>query len=170
MKNRIHQKRYSDTTKSDSLVCELIRVGVEIQRLNKFFEKKLKLSLVQYGVLKHLVEMPAISAQELANLVGVHPSTLTQSIKRLEKKGHLFIDVDPLDSRKRIISITRNGKDSLDQAMKFIESSFSKISELGTVLGKLRTALPEQYAQTANRKLGLEPFQVNTLQECIRTA
>jgi DNA-binding MarR family transcriptional regulator len=170
MKNRIHQ-HHSNSSKPDSIVCELIRVGVEIQRLNKFFEKELKLSLVQYGVLKHLVDMPAISAQELADLVGVHPSTLTQSIRRLKRKGYLFIDIDPLDSRKKIISITRNGKNSLDQAMKFIEDSFSKMSELQNTIDKLRGILPKRYIAQANgRKIPSPRFQTNKIQECIPTA
>lgn len=127
---------------SELLVQDLIRVGVAIQRMNKHFERELNLSLVQYCVLKCLLDMPGISAHVLADTVGVHPSTLTQSIRRLSKKGYLFIDVDPLDSRKKIISITRDGKRAIDSASELIARSFSKKANLRNLLDQLKAAFP----------------------------
>ncbi len=119
-------------------VLELSRVSLELHRLNKFFECEVKLSLVQFCVLRHLVDMPGTSAQTLAGAVGVHPSTLTQSIRRLALKEYLFVDEDPLDSRRKIISITRRGKNALDQAIEFMRVSFSKSNTLARILQQIK--------------------------------
>ena len=39
----------------------------------------------------------------------MHPSTLTQSLKRLLKKDAVFVGEDPKDSRKKIVSLSRKG-------------------------------------------------------------
>ncbi len=95
---------------------DVFQIGISIHNFNKASEKRLGLSLVQWCVLKCLVDMPACSAHALAAAVGVHPSTLTQTLKRLEKKRFVFATEDPNDSRRKLISITRAGKETLDQA------------------------------------------------------
>jgi DNA-binding MarR family transcriptional regulator len=74
--------------------------------------------MVQYHVLATLRDMPACSPQRLAKAAGMHPSTLTQSIKRLQKKGALFSGSDPGDSRKKILSMTKQGSRLLENFMK----------------------------------------------------
>lgn len=99
---------------SDSPLFSLFHTGVAIQQFNRRTEKRLGLSLVQWCLLKQLINMPAVSAHLLAKAVGVHPSTLTQTLKRLEKKEYVFIVEDPKDSRKKLVSITRSGKSVLE--------------------------------------------------------
>ena len=102
----------SDIDRALFLLCH---VGISIHHLNKKSEKNLGLSLVQWCLLKNLIDLPGASAHLLSKAVGVHPSTLTQTLKRLEKKNLVFITNDPRDSRKKLISITRSGKDLLQK-------------------------------------------------------
>jgi DNA-binding MarR family transcriptional regulator len=88
----------------------LVQVGLAIHNLNKAAEQRLGLSLVQCHVLSALLELPGCSQQELALASGVHPSTLTQTLKILERKGFIFVDEHPKDSRKKILLATRQGK------------------------------------------------------------
>lgn len=97
------------------------KLGMEIERLSARMEQKAGISLAQWSVLIRLKDLPACPAQELAHAVGVHPSTLTQSLKRLEKKGYLVADKDPKDSRKKILSLTRAGAKRLDQALEVLQ-------------------------------------------------
>jgi len=90
------------------------QLGMEIERLSSRMEQKCGISLAQWSVLIRLKDLPACTAQELANAVGVHPSTLTQALKRLQKKGYLFVGKDPRDSRKKILSLTRAGAAKLE--------------------------------------------------------
>jgi DNA-binding MarR family transcriptional regulator len=99
--------------KLESAFFSLFEMSIAIHALNKTAERKLGLSVVQWCLLRKLLDMPSCSAQGLAKAVGVHPSTLTQTLKRLEKKKLLFVAEDPRDSRKKLISLTRAGRDLL---------------------------------------------------------
>jgi DNA-binding MarR family transcriptional regulator len=91
----------------------LARIGNSIHNLNKLFEKESDLSLVQWCLLKKLIDMPATSAVSLARSVGVHASTLTQTLRRLERKGFVSVLPDPHDSRRKMVSLTRSGRSAL---------------------------------------------------------
>lgn len=91
----------------------LAEISVRIQQLNKALEEKFGLSLVQWSVLRHLIAAPAISAQDLAELIGIHPSSLTQTLKRLESKDFLCMEGHPRDQRRKMIFTTREGAAAL---------------------------------------------------------
>lgn len=90
-------------------VARLIRMNLDFHNLNRAAEKKLGLSLVQYHLLVTLRDMPGCSPQKLASEAGMHPSTLTQSLRRLLRKDAVYIAEDPKDSRKKILTMTRDG-------------------------------------------------------------
>ena len=90
----------------------LVEVSLAIHNLNKSAEQRLGLSLVQFHILSALLELPGCSPLELAQMSGVHPSTLTQTLKILERKGLILIDKHPKDSRRKILLATRQGRDS----------------------------------------------------------
>lgn len=118
----------------------LLDVWGSIQRFNKESEKRFGLSLVQWCLLRRLIDMPFASAQSLAAEVGVHPSTMTQTIKRLEKKRFVFVGEDPKDSRKKMISITRLGKETLETASKHMRSGMAGWSSFGEDIHQLGEA------------------------------
>ncbi len=105
----------------NSTLLSLVELANWLHHFNKRAEKLWGLSLTQWALLSHLIDNPGCSPQNLASLVGVHPSTLTQTMKRLHKKGLLFVAEDPKDSRKKIISITRAGRDKLYFANSLIQ-------------------------------------------------
>lgn len=99
----------------------VFHVSLLLHNLNKEAERRTGLSIVQWSILKHVLEMPGTSAQELSDVLRLHPSTLSQSLKRLIRKELILVLEDPRDSRKKIISLTRNGKEALDQSEKQME-------------------------------------------------
>lgn len=90
-------------------IARLVRLSLAFHHLNKTAESRFGLSLVQYQLLQVLRDMPGCSPMHLAEASGLHASTLTQSLKRLERKRLLFAEEDPRDSRKKILGITRKG-------------------------------------------------------------
>ena len=123
----------------------LFHIGISIHQLNKRSEKQLGLSLVQWCLLKTLIDMPATSAQSLSAAVGVHPSTLTQTLKRLERKEYIFITEDPTDSRKKLISITRSGKNILESASKKMKARLKELIGFEKELSTLQSLLKTQF-------------------------
>jgi MarR family transcriptional regulator, organic hydroperoxide resistance regulator len=114
-----------------SALPELFRLSIAIQQLNKVFEAEYGATLLQWYVLRVLLDSPGVSAQRLAVLLGVHPSTLSQMLKRMTLKKLIVVLEDPLDSRKRLISLTRAGKllhDSMEKKATGIFSTIQKIS------------------------------------------
>ncbi len=130
--------------KNDRLLFSLFRIGVSIQHLNKKSERKVGLSLVQWCLLEQLIDMPGTSAYALAKSVGVHPSTLTQTLKRLEKKGHVFLTEDPRDSRKKLISLTKIGKQAMEKVQKQMNSWSDELSSFRNDLKRLNSFLQNQ--------------------------
>ena len=106
----------------------VFHVSLLLHNLNKEAERRTGLSIVQWSILKHVLEMPGTSAQELSDAVNLHPSTLSQSLKRLIRKELILVLEDPRDSRKKIISLTRKGKEALDQAETQMEEIASNLS------------------------------------------
>ncbi len=94
---------------------QIIRLNNQINNLNKLYEKKFGLSLVQWVVIGILKDVPGISAFELARKVGVHPSTLTQSLKRIRAKNFININLNPQDNRQKLISISKEGFNAYQQ-------------------------------------------------------
>lgn len=129
---------------SERHFISLFHIGVAIHQLNKHSEKYLGLSLVQWCLLKHLIDMPAVSAHVLAKAVGIHPSSLTQTLKRLARKKYIFIIGDPQDTRKKIISITRAGKEILDTTSEKMGTWSEELSGLGNELVSIQAFLETQ--------------------------
>lgn len=61
-------------------------------------------------VLRVVGQVPGISARELAATLGLHPSTLTGVLDRLERQRFLVRTVDPVDRRRARFDLTAKGR------------------------------------------------------------
>lgn len=125
----------------------LFHIGSFCHTLNKAYERDLGLSLVQWYCLKRLADMPGASPLSLAEAVGVHPSTLTQTTKRLARKGFLFISGHPKDSRKRQIAITRSGHSAMLTATARIQEWSEGLTPVAGDIRRVRLCLESQVAK-----------------------
>ncbi len=85
-----------------------------LQSTSKRMETRLGVTGPQRLVIRIVGRSPGISAGELADIMHVHPSTLTGVLKRLEIRGILTRKPDPHDARRALFGLTAKGKD-LDQ-------------------------------------------------------
>jgi DNA-binding MarR family transcriptional regulator len=87
----------------------LVRLSVELHNLNAQAQRHHELSLVQWLVLRKILASPAISASSLAQLSGIHPSTLTPTLQRLEGAEWIYILERPADLRQKMLIISPKG-------------------------------------------------------------
>jgi DNA-binding MarR family transcriptional regulator len=71
-----------------------------LQSASKRMEAQLGITGPQRLVLKVIDQYPGISATEVANIVRLHPSTITGILQRLSTKGLLLRARDPIDTRR----------------------------------------------------------------------
>lgn len=81
-----------------------------LQSTSKRMESTLGLTGPQRLVIRLVGRFPGITAGTLAQILHVHPSTLTGVLKRLEKRGLLERKSDPLDGRKALFALTETGR------------------------------------------------------------
>ncbi|MFL5349890.1 MAG: MarR family winged helix-turn-helix transcriptional regulator [Hyalangium sp.] len=81
-----------------------------LQSTSKRMESQLGITGPQRLVLRLVGRFPGITAGTLAQILHVHPSTLTGVLKRLEKRGLLERKSDPLDGRKALFALTEPGR------------------------------------------------------------
>ncbi|MCI0569743.1 MAG: MarR family transcriptional regulator [Myxococcaceae bacterium] len=114
-----------------------------LQSASKRMESTLGVTGPQRLVIRIVGRYPGISAGRLANIMHVHPSTLTGVLSRLEQRGVLVRKEDPADRRRALFSLTSRG------------SSFNVPHE-GTVESAVNTALgqlPRRSVQAAAQVL-----------------
>ena len=98
-----------------------------LQSTSKRMESTLGLTGPQRLVVRLVGRFPGIAAGRLAQLLHVHPSTLTGVLKRLEKRGLIERKSDPLDARRALFQLTSAGR-SLDvPASGTVEAAVSRV-------------------------------------------
>jgi DNA-binding MarR family transcriptional regulator len=71
-----------------------------LQRMSKRMEVELGITGPQRLVLRVVGQFPNLSASELADIVRLHPSTITGILQRLVDRGFLERQRDPSDTRR----------------------------------------------------------------------
>lgn len=73
-------------------------------------EKSLGITSPQRFVLRLVGRFPGITAGQLAQVLNVHPSTVTGILKRLGKRGFITRRADPRDGRRSFLALTTAGR------------------------------------------------------------
>jgi DNA-binding MarR family transcriptional regulator len=65
-----------------------------------------------FGVIAHLMAGP-MSQHQLAGLTMVEDQTISRTLDRLERQGHIVRTQDSSDRRRRVVSLTPSGREAL---------------------------------------------------------
>jgi DNA-binding MarR family transcriptional regulator len=130
------RRRTSSTGNLDEDVDAMLRasralVGVAARSLANLPDD---LTLPQFRVLVLLAQHGASYAGVLAEALGVHPSSVTRLVDRLEGKGLVTRQVNRSDRREIAIELTAAGRAVVDHA------TADRRSALGAVLRRLTPA------------------------------
>src|SRR5438445_2911803 len=115
-----------------------------LQSASKRMESNFGLTGPQRLVMRIVGRFPGIAAGRVAQILHVHPSTLTGILKRLEARGLLQRRADPRDARRALFILTPRGR------------------KLDTV----RTGIVEQ---AVRRVLGKDPTKDPAAQELLQS-
>jgi DNA-binding MarR family transcriptional regulator len=85
-------------------------VDHELQSTSKWMEARLGVTGPQRLVIRMIGCFPGISAGALAEMLHVHPSTLTGVLRRLDDRGAIRRSSDPRDSRRALFWLTARGR------------------------------------------------------------
>jgi len=135
--------------KVDSLgdVIEFMRLlwGLDhgLQSTSKKMGRELGITGPQRLVIRLVGRYPGISAGELAEILRLHPSTLTGVLARLLDRGALVRASDPKDARRALFKLTAAGK-KLDA---------SKAGTVEATVRKVLNRLPEAKVTAAREVL-----------------
>jgi MarR family transcriptional regulator, organic hydroperoxide resistance regulator len=80
-----------------------------LTRISRRMERSIGLTGPQRLVVRLVGRTPGISAGALAAALHVHPSTLTEVLRRLTDRGALERTQDPADARRALFRLTRKG-------------------------------------------------------------
>ncbi len=121
----------------------------ELQSTSKRMEFRMGLTGPQRLVVRLVGQYPGISAGRLAQVMHLHPSTLTGILKRLVLRSLLTREADPLDARKARFTLTEAGHaqniPSSDTVESAVQRALSRVSP-DRLLGarEVLTALAEE--------------------------
>lgn len=82
-----------------------------LQSTSKRMEAQMGVTGPQRLVIRIVGRYPDISAGELADIMRLHPSTLTGVLKRLKDRGLIERRVDPNDGRRALLCLTPRGRE-----------------------------------------------------------
>jgi len=85
-------------------------VDHSLQSASKRMEAVYGITGPQRLVVRIVGRFPGIAAGRVAEILHVHPSTLTGILKRLEGRGILQRKADPRDARRALFSLTPKGR------------------------------------------------------------
>jgi len=81
-----------------------------LQSASKRMESRFGITGPQRLVVRIVGRFPGISAGALADVLRVHPSTLTGVLRRLEMRGMVLRRTDPKDARRALFGLTPRGR------------------------------------------------------------
>jgi DNA-binding MarR family transcriptional regulator len=93
------------------------------------------------------------SPGELAEVLHVHPSSLTGVLRRLERAGFIRRQRDPRDGRRAILTLTRRGQQLNDRRAGTVEASVRRTLAR---FSAAKTGVTRQVLSALARELGVE--------------
>jgi DNA-binding MarR family transcriptional regulator len=81
-----------------------------LQRTSQRMEATLGVTAPQRMVVRILGRFPGMAAGQLAEILHIHPSTVTGLLKRLAQKGLVSRRPDPKDGRRLCLGLTAKGR------------------------------------------------------------
>ena len=121
--------------------------------MSKRMEDEFGITAPERLVLRIVGLQPGVAAGRVAEVLYVHPSTLTGILQRLQARGLLQRRADPRDARRALLSLTVKGKRISAPASGLLEATVRRVlaknPELVDPAHSLLTALSQELADAS---------------------
>ena len=125
------------------------------------FQQKLapiSLSAPHVGMLRALHDVAGMSQQQLASLLGIHPSRLVAMVDELEGRKLVVRRASPDDRRSHALQVTEDGKKILVEVMRLASKHQDELcAALDAKEREQLTALLERIADQQGLTPGIHP-------------
>jgi DNA-binding MarR family transcriptional regulator len=112
-----------------------LRLRKTARRLTQIYDEALAptgLTVTQFGILSNLAGRGDLSIGQLAEHMGMDPTSLNRTLKPLQRDKLVAEKPGPNDKRVRLISVTKGGRSILPDAIKLWRSAQQHVtSHLG---------------------------------------
>jgi MarR family transcriptional regulator, organic hydroperoxide resistance regulator len=98
-----------------------------LNKTSKHMKASVGVTGPQRLVIRIVSRFPGITAGQTAELLHVHPSTLTRILKLLERQGLLRRRPDPRDRRRTVLGLTENGRRVETAAAGTVEAAVQRV-------------------------------------------
>jgi MarR family transcriptional regulator, organic hydroperoxide resistance regulator len=98
-----------------------------LQKASKRMEATLGITAQQRLVVRMVGRFPGITMTRLADLMRVHPSTVSGIVKRLERRGLVVRKNDPRDRRRAYLGLTPKGRGFQDDMPGTVEAAVQRV-------------------------------------------
>jgi DNA-binding MarR family transcriptional regulator len=150
----------------DALASDFGRLFLRLHRLLDRRMARSGASLARTKVLMLLDREGPLRATDIAELFGLAPRTVTESLDALERAGLLRREPDPADRRVKRISITGEGRQAVAATeplrLKLVDSIFGALAEgeraqLAHIVASLSAAVEAEEAREGTEPLCPNP-------------
>ncbi len=163
----------------------VLGIGSRLKRVSEYMMKEIQLVYNHFSIdfepylfpiFKVIVNKKGVTNAEIQNALQFTQPAITQAINKLNDKGLIIYEIDKLDKRKKIISLSHKGNNilqklkpiwkSIDKVIKeyTLESSSSLIEHLNILENKLNTkslsdTIIKNIKMNATQELEIIPFE-----------
>ena len=107
-----------------SLLFDLFAASQQVRSLLAEAMAESGLRPDEYGVYSGVFEFGPISPTELAGVVGMAPTTLSNYIAEMRERGHIDELPNPIDGRSRMLLLTAEGRAAQKRANRAFEIAY----------------------------------------------
>jgi DNA-binding MarR family transcriptional regulator len=129
--------KLEDTASPKLMGCTCSRLRKVTRRVSQIYDRSLEpsgLTVTQYALLAHLAAFDGISIGALADKMVMDPTSLTRTLRPLERQGLIVLKPNRNDRRMRSLHLTSAGRRAFEQAkpawartQRFIESVIGEL-------------------------------------------
>ncbi len=116
-----------------STICIAYNLRKLSRQINKFYNEKISqsgLQGTQFPLLLAIKQNQPITITKLADILDIDRTTLSRSLKLMEKKGYIFFGLQKGDNRLKNIALTAQGLSLIDQALPYWQEAQNEMEEI----------------------------------------